>query len=78
MGGGGVVNFKFQSPPVEGGSEKLKKGWKFGVGAGLLKRRGLALFLFIFFQGLSFLWKLRYSLQNCVMHLKKKILFLRP
>ena len=49
MGVGGLVNFKFQSPPVEGGSEKLKKGWKFGVGAGLLKRRGLALFLFIFF-----------------------------
>ena len=48
MGVGGLVNFKFQSP-VEGGSEKLKKGWKFGVGAGLLKRRGLALFLFIFF-----------------------------
>ena len=35
-------------------SEKIKKGWKYGAGAGLLKRRGLVL-LFVFFKVLSFL-----------------------
>ena len=44
--------------------EKLKKGWKYGAGAGLLKRRGGGLVLkrgeagafpIKYFQGLSFL-----------------------
>ena len=42
---------KFWLPPPKGGeSEKLKKGWKYGGGAGLLKRERLALFLFKFFK----------------------------
>ena len=37
-----------------GGSEKLKKGWKYGVGEGLFKR-GAGSFPIYFVQGLSFL-----------------------
>ena len=37
------------SPGGGGDSERLKKGWKYGAGAGLLKRRGLVL-LFSFFK----------------------------
>ena len=41
--------------------------------------RELALFLFNFFQGLSFLHlKIIYPLQNCIMYLKKKCFFLPP
>ena len=40
---------------MEGGSEKLKKGWKFGVGSGLLKRRGLALPSYFFSRFIIFM-----------------------
>ena len=54
---------------------KKKKGWKYGVGKGLLKgAEGGLLFSYLIFQGLSFL-HLLYSLQNCVMHLKKEFFF---
>ena len=52
----GGVNFDYLPLRRGGGSEKFKKGveWKYGAGAGLLKRReqgaGLALFLFNFFK----------------------------
>ena len=36
-------------------SEKSKKGWKYGAGAGLLKRWGPVTFPIYFFQDLSFL-----------------------
>ena len=47
------TNYKFLLPPSEvGESENIKKrGWKYGAGAGLLKRGGeLALYLFNFFE----------------------------
>ena len=38
-----------------GGTWKIKRGWKYGVGAGLLKReRKTGTFHIQFFQGLSF------------------------
>ena len=40
----------FNSLPGREDSEKLKKEWKYGAGAGLFKRRGLVLFLFNFFK----------------------------
>ena len=51
--------------------KNFKKEWKCGVGAGLLKRGELALFLFNFFKVYRFYILLLYPLQNCVMHLKK-------
>ena len=49
LGRGGGVNW-------EGGPEKLKGGWRYGVGAGLLKRgREAGAFPIQFFQSLSFL-----------------------
>ena len=53
--GGRGVNFKYL-PRRMGGSQKSKREWKYGAGAGLLKRGGgggmvgLALFLFSFFK----------------------------
>ena len=44
---GGEVNFNYL--PGRGGNLKNKNGWKYGAGAGLLKREGLALFLFNFY-----------------------------
>ena len=43
--------------PEGGESEKLKKGWKYGPGAGILKRKGggTDTFPILFFQGLSIL-----------------------
>ena len=65
---------------MEGGGEIqkiLKKGWKYGAGAGVLKGGGrLALFLFIFFKDYHvYIYKLLYALQNCVMHWRKIIFF---
>ena len=56
----------------------IKKGWKYGAGAGLLKRGGgVALFLLNFLKLYHFyVQKLLYPLQNCVMHLKKNYFFL--
>ena len=51
--GRGEVNIDYL--PWREGSEKLKKRWKYHTWTDLLKRRGLALFPFIFFQSLSFL-----------------------
>ena len=74
---------KFWLPPPEVGRGiiwKFKKsGWKYGAGKGLLKRRGLTPFLFIFFKVYHFyICKLLYPLQNCVLHLKKNYFFLSP
>ena len=65
----GGVNFNH--PPWRVGSEKLKK--EKGVE---LWCRGWSSFAIKFFQGLSFLHlEIFYSLQNCVIHLKKKHFF---
>ena len=49
--GGGGVNFNYL--PQRGEDyEKFKKGWKYGAGAGLLKR-GVGTFPIYFCQGLS-------------------------
>ena len=61
----------FNHPPWRVGSEKLKK--EKGVE---LWCRGQSCFAIKFFQGLSFLHlEIFYSLQNCVIHLKKKLFF---
>ena len=50
---GGGVNFNHL--PRRGGTLKIeKRGWKYGAGAGLLKR-GAGIFPIYFFKGLSFL-----------------------
>ena len=47
------INFKYL--PGEGGIWKIKKrGWKYGAGVGLLRRKGLPLFLFNFFKVYQF------------------------
>ena len=75
-----VKNHLLQKSPYPGGTglwQIKKRGWKYCSGSGLLKRRrGLALFVFNFFQVYHFyMLKLLYSLQNCVMPLKKKVFF---
>ena len=71
---------EFWLPPRRGvrGIWKIKKiGWKYGAGAGLLKRGELALFLFIFSRFIIFTFR-NYPLQICFMHLKKKYFFPPP
>ena len=51
-----ALKSKFWLPPPEGGIWKIKKrGWKYGAGAGPLKRGEADTFPIYFFQGLSFL-----------------------
>ena len=58
--------------PGEGRYNKIKKGWKYGAGAALLKRGAMvrgAFFLFNFYKDYHFhIQELLYPLQNCVMH----------
>ena len=61
----GEVNFIYL--PWRGGIWKLKKGWKYGVGEGPLKRRGWLFSYFIFSRFIIFTFRI----YNCVMHLKK-------
>ena len=67
---------KFWLPPPEEGIWKIKNGGGGSMVQGQVFIKGgrLALFLFNFFKVYHFyIWKLLYPLQNCVMHLKKKI-----
>ena len=59
------------------GTWNIKRGWKYDLGAYLLKRgREGGTFPIQFFQGLSFsALEITYPFQSCVMHLKKKNLF---
>ena len=74
----GSAGSKFWLPPPEKrGIWKIKeKGWKYGAGAGPLKRGGWHFSFLIFSRFIIFTFRnyltLCYPLQNCVMHLKKK------
>ena len=71
-GGGGDFDYL----PQRGDLKIKKRGWKYGAGAGPLKRGRLTLFLFNFFKVYYvYIYKLLYPLQNCVMHLKKNYFF---
>ena len=74
---GGGVNFGYLSR--RGDCEKFKEVGGSLVQGQVFLKRGLALFRFNFFRVYHFyIWKLLFLLQNCVMHLKKKYIFLPP
>ena len=75
-----ITPFLRMGNKLGGGTWKVKKGWKYGVGAGFHKRgREAVTFPVQFFKVYHFyLKKLLYPLQSYVMHLKKKNIFLLP
>ena len=67
---------KFWLPPPEGGDPKnFKKGWKYGVGEGLLKRGGWHFFYIIFSKFIIFTFTNYFTLCKVMLCIWRKIIF---